>query len=32
MVSLTLKQVEAFYWIAELGGVVDAAERLNLAQ
>lgn len=25
MVSLTLKQVEAFYWIAELGGVVDAA-------
>jgi DNA-binding transcriptional LysR family regulator len=32
MVSLTLKQVEAFYWIAELGSVVEAAERLNLAQ
>jgi len=30
--SVTLKQVEAFYWIAKLGGVVDAANRLNLAQ
>lgn len=30
--SVTLKQVEAFYWIAKLGSVVDAAGRLNLAQ
>lgn len=29
---ITLKQAEAFFWIAELGSVVDAAERLNLAQ
>jgi DNA-binding transcriptional LysR family regulator len=32
MMSLTLKQVEAFYWIATLGSFVDAARRLNLAQ
>ncbi|GGF46972.1 LysR family transcriptional regulator [Aliidongia dinghuensis] len=30
--SITLKQVEALYWIATLGSVVEAAERLNLAQ
>jgi DNA-binding transcriptional LysR family regulator len=29
---ITLKQAQAFYWIASLGSVVDAAERLNLAQ
>ncbi len=29
---ITLKQAEAFYWIAKLGSVVDAAERLHLAQ
>jgi DNA-binding transcriptional LysR family regulator len=29
---ITLKQAEAFYWVAQLGSVVDAAERLNLAQ
>lgn len=29
---ITLKQAEAFYWIAKLGSVVDTAERLNLAQ
>ncbi len=32
MVALTLKQVEAFYWITKLGSVVDAAGQLNLAQ
>jgi DNA-binding transcriptional LysR family regulator len=30
--ALTLKQVEAFYWTAELGSVVHVAEKLNLAQ
>ena len=30
--SFTLKQVEAFYWIAETGSLIDAAQRLNLAQ
>ena len=30
--SFTLKQIEAFYWIATLGSFVDAAERLSLAQ
>lgn len=30
--SITFKQAEAFYWIATLGGVVDAAGRLSLAQ
>ncbi|QCK84433.1 LysR family transcriptional regulator [Phreatobacter aquaticus] len=29
---VTLKQVEAFYWTATLGGFVEAAQRLNLAQ
>lgn len=29
---ITLKQAEAFYWVSKLGGVVDAAERLHLAQ
>jgi DNA-binding transcriptional LysR family regulator len=29
---VTLKQVEAFYWTATLGGFVEASERLNLAQ
>lgn len=28
----TLKQLEAFYWTATLGGFVEAAQRLNLAQ
>lgn len=28
----TLKQLEAFYWTATLGGVTEAAQRLNLAQ
>lgn len=30
--SVTLKQAEAFYWIAMLGSFAAAAERLNLAQ
>lgn len=30
--TITLKQAEAFHWIARLGSLVDAAERLNLAQ
>ena len=30
--TVTLKQVEAFHWIARLGSLVDAAGRLNLAQ
>lgn len=30
--SITFKQIEAFYWIAELGSVGEAAQRLNLAQ
>jgi DNA-binding transcriptional LysR family regulator len=30
--TITLKQAEAFYWIAKLGSVIEAAERLNLAQ
>ncbi|WP_034851209.1 LysR family transcriptional regulator [Inquilinus limosus] len=30
--TVTLKQVEAFHWIVRLGSLVDAAERLNLAQ
>ncbi|QCI66994.1 LysR family transcriptional regulator [Phreatobacter stygius] len=29
---VTLKQLEAFYWTASLGGFVEAADRLNLAQ
>ncbi|MBN8943070.1 MAG: LysR family transcriptional regulator [Rhizobiales bacterium] len=29
---VTLKQLEAFYWTASLGGFVEASERLNLAQ
>lgn len=29
---ITLKQAEAFHWVGKLGGVVDAAERLHLAQ
>jgi DNA-binding transcriptional LysR family regulator len=29
---VTLKQVEAFYWTATLGGFVEAADHLNLAQ
>ncbi|WP_458097925.1 LysR family transcriptional regulator [Roseomonas sp. WA12] len=29
---ITLKQAEAFYWVATLGSVVEAAERLHLAQ
>ncbi|RWM98741.1 MAG: LysR family transcriptional regulator [Mesorhizobium sp.] len=29
---ITLKQAEAFYWIAMLGSVVEAADRLHLAQ
>ena len=28
----SLKQLEAFYWVATLGGVTEAAHRLNLAQ
>ena len=28
----SLKQLEAFYWTAKLGGVTEAAQRLNLAQ
>jgi DNA-binding transcriptional LysR family regulator len=28
----SLKQLEAFYWTATLGGFTEAAERLNLAQ
>lgn len=28
----TLKQLEAFYWTATLGGVTEAAQRMNLAQ
>lgn len=31
-IVITLKQAEAFYWVAKLGSVVGAAERLNLAQ
>ncbi len=30
--AVTLKQLEAFYWTATLGGFGEAAERLNLAQ
>ncbi len=30
--TITVKQLEAFYWIAKLGSVIDAAGRLNLAQ
>jgi DNA-binding transcriptional LysR family regulator len=30
--AVTFKQVEAFYWIATLGGFAEAAERLNMAQ
>jgi len=29
---ISLKQAEAFYWIAMLGSVAEAAERLHLAQ
>lgn len=29
---ITLKQAEAFHWVAKLRSVVAAAERLNLAQ
>ncbi|MFT3952885.1 MAG: LysR family transcriptional regulator [Piscinibacter sp.] len=29
---VTLKQVEAFYWTATLGGFIEASERLHLAQ
>lgn len=28
----SVKQIEAFYWIATLGGVTEAAQHLNLAQ
>ena len=31
-VPASLKQLEAFYWTATLGGFTEAAERLNLAQ
>ena len=30
--AVTLKQLEAFYWTATLGGFSEASERLNLAQ
>lgn len=30
--TLTIKQLEAFRWVARLGSVVEAAARLNLAQ
>ena len=29
---VTLKQLEAFYWTATLGGFIEAADHLNLAQ
>jgi DNA-binding transcriptional LysR family regulator len=29
---ITLKQLEAIYWIAELGGFESAAEKLNMSQ
>ncbi|TFV79750.1 LysR family transcriptional regulator [Bradyrhizobium frederickii] len=29
---VSLKQIEAFYWTAKLGGFTEAAERLHLAQ
>lgn len=30
--SLTLRQIEAFYWLANLGSVVQAADKLNITQ
>lgn len=29
---ITLKQLEGFYWVAELGGLDEAAQRLNATQ
>jgi DNA-binding transcriptional LysR family regulator len=29
---ITLKQLEGFYWVAELGGLEEAADRLNATQ
>lgn len=29
---MTLKQLETFYWVCQLGGIVAAAERLNATQ
>lgn len=29
---ITLKQLEGFYWVAELGGLEEAAQRLNTTQ
>jgi hypothetical protein len=32
LVTVTLKQLEAFYWVAELGGLEQAASRLSTTQ
>ncbi len=32
MTSMTLKQIEAFYWAAKLGGFANAAQRLHVTQ